>query len=219
MTSGKDQSTFPKWTNSLPLVVLSGLTILLAFIVFVFWYWFSPKNLNVGYRPSQPIEYSHRLHAGELGIDCRYCHQSVEIAAHAGIPSTETCMNCHKIVKTDSPEIQKIHESYNSGEPIEWVRVHRLPDYSYFDHSAHVSAGVSCVSCHGRVDQMEIVSQVEPLSMGWCLECHREPEPHLRPVEFVTKLDWSTEDPVALGKALREAHNINPREDCSTCHR
>lgn len=211
---------FPKWTNKVPLMVLIAIFGGFIAVVFVFWYWFSPKNLEVGYSPDQPIPYSHRLHAGELGIDCRYCHTQVDKGAHATIPPTETCLNCHRQIKTDSPYIKKLHESYNNNEPIEWVKVHYMPDYVYFDHSRHVNSGVSCVTCHGRVDQMEVVRQVESLSMSWCLECHRNPEKHIRPKDKVTDLSWeSKEDPVALGKELVKKYNIRPREDCNTCHR
>eukprot|EP01047_Picozoa_sp_COSAG01_P000273 COSAG01_NODE_4_length_55812_cov_1344.168109_35_plen_227_part_00 len=224
----KDQSNnrelskqiFPKWANHVPAILALSLLAILSFVVFVFWYWFSPDSLNVGYQPEQPIPFSHRLHAGELGLDCRYCHTQVQKAGHSNIPSTETCMNCHKMVKKDSPHIKKLHESYANDEPIPWVRIHALPDYAYFNHSRHVNSGISCVSCHGRVDQMEVVRQVEPLSMGWCVECHREPEKHLRPVEFVTKLDWQPDmDQIKLGNILKEKYDIQPKEYCSTCHR
>jgi hypothetical protein len=181
---------------------------------------FSPKATDVGYAPEQPVAYSHALHVGRLGIDCRYCHSTVERSAHAAIPPTQTCMNCHSVIRANSEKLIPVKGGYATGMPVEWVRVHDLPDYVYFDHSAHVRRGVGCVSCHGRVDTMETVSQVEPLSMGWCLDCHRNPERHLRPVEFVTRLDWvPEEDRVALGRRLREEHNINPRVDCNTCHR
>jgi len=180
----------------------------------------SPETVDVGYAPEQPVPFSHALHAGELGMDCRYCHTTVEQAAHAAIPSTEICMNCHKLIASDSEKLQAVRQSYSSGEPIAWVRVHDLPDFAYFDHSAHVSRGVSCVSCHGRIDKMDKVMQVETLRMGWCLECHRNPEPHLRPRDLVTDLDWVPgDDPVQLGSRLREENNINPSIDCSTCHR
>ncbi|MEK9657902.1 MAG: cytochrome c3 family protein [bacterium] len=216
----KSRQIFPKWANHVPMIVGLSLFSLLSFVVFVFWYWFSPKHLNVGYQPEQPIPFSHRLHAGELGLDCRYCHTQVQKAGHSNIPATETCMNCHSVIKTDSPHIKKLHESYANDEPIPWVRIHSLPDYTYFNHSRHVNSGISCVSCHGRVDQMEVVRQVEPLSMGWCLDCHRKPEKHLRPVEFVTKLDWHPkEDQLTLGKRLKKKYDIQPKEYCSTCHR
>ncbi len=211
---------FPKWTNKLPIFLAMGSVVFLVGAVFIFWFWFSPKHTDIGYAPKQPIPYSHALHVGELGLDCRYCHFNVEKSSHAGIPPTSVCMNCHSAVKTESPYIQKIKESFEKNEPIEWVKVHNLPDYAYFDHSVHLSAGVSCVSCHGRVDKMEIVYQSEPLSMSWCLDCHKAPEKHLRPKEFLTKLDWvPEEDPAVLGAKLKAHRNINPKQDCSTCHR
>ncbi len=210
---------FPKWTNKLPGILLLAFLLLIGFVVYIFWYWFSPYNLDVGYQPDQPIPYSHKLHAGDLGIDCRYCHVNVESSRKASIPSSEICMNCHALVKTDRPSIVKLRESYASGTPIEWNRVHLLPDYVYFDHSRHVNSGVSCVECHGRVDRMRVVRQVEPLSMGWCLDCHRNPAPHLRPKDKVTQLDWQPEDPYATGVKIQAQYHVNPGEDCSLCHR
>ena len=210
---------FPKWTNYLAPFFLLKAGIGSIFAVFVFWYWFAPANLEVGYRPVQPINYSHKLHAGQLAIDCRYCHYTVEQAAHAAIPPTEVCMNCHTLVNTESAEVQKIWKSYENNEPIAWKKVHMLPEYSYFNHARHVGAGVSCVSCHGRVDQMDVVFQAESLSMGWCLECHRNPEASIRPVELVTDLAWQAANPEEIGAKLIEIQGISPREDCSTCHR
>jgi hypothetical protein len=180
----------------------------------------SPRTINVGYAPVQPVPYSHALHAGELGIDCRYCHTAVEEAAHAAIPPSQTCMNCHTSIRRDSDKLRLLRDKHAKGEPVPWVRVHDLADYAYFNHSAHVRRGIGCVSCHGRVDKMEVVWQTAPLSMGWCLDCHRNPEQHLRPVEFVTQMDWvPNEDQLALGRRLREEYNIDPSTDCSTCHR
>ena len=211
---------FPKWTNRLPLILGGGAISSLLAIIFVVWFWFSPKHTDVGYAPKQPIPYSHALHVGELGMDCRYCHQNVEKSSHATIPPASTCMNCHAAIKTDSIHIQKIKESFEKNKPIPWVKVHNLPDHVYFDHSAHVNAGVSCVTCHGRVDKMEVVYQNEPLSMSWCTDCHKSPDAHLRPKEFITKLDWTPEEPPEiLGRKLRAHQNLNPKQDCSTCHR
>lgn len=180
----------------------------------------SPEVRETGYAPRQPVEYSHKLHAGDLGIDCRYCHYTVEKSAFAALPPTEVCMNCHVRVKKDSPLLEPVRESHASGRPIPWVRVHRLPDYVYFNHQAHVTAGVSCVSCHGRVDQMIVVRQQEPLSMAWCLDCHRNPAPNLRPVEEVTNLGWQPDrDPAEIGREILEANNIQPPTNCSGCHR
>jgi hypothetical protein len=129
-------------------------------------------------------------------------------------------MNCHARVKKDSPLLARVRESYESGQPIPWVRIHRLPDYVHFNHQAHVAAGVSCVSCHGRVDQMVEVRQVQPLSMSWCLDCHRNPAPYIRPPELVTRLDWQPDrDPAELGRELIAARGIHPPQNCSACHR
>ncbi len=216
----KSRYIFPEWSNYVPMIVVGLIGGGLMTIIFVFWFWLSPKHTDVGYEPEQPIPYSHRLHAGELGIDCRYCHTQVETGAHATIPPVETCMNCHKIVKKDSPHIIKLREAFATDTPIEWVKVHNTPDYAYFDHSRHVNSGVSCLECHGRIDQMEVVRQVEPLSMSWCLDCHRDPAKHIRPKDKVTDLSWKpSEDPEEMGKRLVELYHINPREDCSTCHR
>ena len=181
---------------------------------------FHPRQVDVGYSPVQPVPYSHKLHAGDLGLDCRYCHSTVERAAMAAIPPTETCMNCHERVRPQSAALAPVRESYASGKPIPWVRVHRLPDFVFFNHSAHINAGVSCVSCHGRVDQMIEVKQVEPLNMAWCLDCHRNPAPKIRPRELVTNLGWTPDrDPVEIGRALVARNQISPPTNCSGCHR
>ncbi|HYF51390.1 MAG TPA: cytochrome c3 family protein [Planctomycetota bacterium] len=171
--------------------------------------------------PKQPIEYSHALHAGKLGIDCRYCHTTVESSGHAAVPAVQTCMNCHAKIGKDNPKLAPLRQAWVENKQVEWVKVHKLPDYVYFNHSAHVTRGIGCVSCHGRVDTMEKVYQHENLSMGWCLSCHRSPENHLRPKDKVTLMDWK---PVGrtqreLGKDLRKENHINPSTDCSTCHR
>ncbi len=211
---------FPKWTNLLRPVLAATLVLVPAYLVVLLAYGASPRTTNVGYRPVQPVPYSHALHAGQLGIDCRYCHNTVEVAADAALPPTQTCMNCHARIRTTSPKLLPVRESYATGLPIPWVRVHDLPDYVYFNHSAHVRRGVGCVECHGRVDTMDVVTQVHRLSMGWCLDCHRHPEPHLRPPDMVTKMDWvPPEDPETYGRQLRQANNINPPTDCWTCHR
>ena len=210
---------FPKWTNKVPKIALITLFLLVVGVVFVFWYWFSPKNLEVGYQPIQPVPYSHKIHAGNLGMDCRYCHTGVEKSPVAGVPPTETCMNCHATVKKDSLKLQGVFDSYRTGLPIPWVRVHKIPDYTYFDHSAHISVGVGCVSCHGRIDQMTEVRAEKPLSMSWCLECHRNPEPHLRPLDKITDMEWvGGENWKVIARA--KAKTLHPPvESCSGCHR
>jgi menaquinone reductase, multiheme cytochrome c subunit len=209
---------FPRWANKTVHVAGAVLGIAPLYLTGLIWYGASPKTLDVGYAPVQPIPYSHALHAGELGLDCRYCHSTVEEAGHAAVPPTETCMNCHSRVRTKSDKLEPLRESWAKGNAVEWTKVHDLPDYVYFNHSAHVTRGVGCVSCHGRIDQMPVVYQHEPLSMGWCLDCHRAPEKHLRPIEEVTNMAWHPSSP-AQGETLRKEHNINPSTDCSTCHR
>jgi hypothetical protein len=191
------------------------------YIVFLIAYAWSPKTIEVGYKPTQPVPYSHALHVGQLGLDCRYCHTTVDRGAHASVPATQTCMNCHTQVQKDSPKLQPVRDSYANGLSVQWTRIHDLPDYSYFDHSAHVNRGVSCVECHGRVDQMEVVQKAEPMSMGWCLECHRNPTDRLRPLDRITQLSWDqrTEMTAEEREALKKLYHISPSENCSTCHR
>ncbi len=206
---------FPRSLNRLPVIAAVVLALLGGGATFVVWYYFSPLNTQVGYAPIQPVPYSHRLHAGQLGLDCRYCHANVERSAVAMVPPTQTCMNCHSLVKTDSQKLEPIRQSWATGAPVEWVRIHRLPDHAYFDHSVHVTAGVGCSDCHGRIDQMDVVRQEKPLSMGWCLECHRDPAPHLRPKDQVTNMDWQY-DPNNPTKPVRA---VEPPKHCSGCHR
>ena len=183
-------------------------------------YYTYPTVMDTGYQPVQPVAYSHKLHAGQLGLDCYYCHSTVYKAAFAAVPSTNTCMNCHTKVKTDSPRLEVVRESARTGQAIPWVQIHRLPDYVYFNHEAHLNAGVSCVSCHGRIDQMIEVGQAKPLNMAFCLDCHRDPAPNLRPTELVTKLDWVPDrDPRAIGEEIIAQKHINPPVQCSGCHR
>jgi menaquinone reductase, multiheme cytochrome c subunit len=237
---------FPTWSNLvLPLLVVAALLTPL-YAIYVVAYGFSPATTDVGYEPVQPVEYSHELHVGKLGIDCRYCHNTVERAAFAAIPPTQTCMNCHTQIHKDSPKLTVVRDSYVTGMPVPWVKVHDLPDYSYFNHSAHVNRGVSCVSCHGRVDRMPVVYQHEKLSMGWCLSCHREPEPNVRDPREVTNLGWGVDMTPREKQAMSAAYGIafepeqtmltaaqrteigrfwikrnqlQTLEDCSTCHR
>ena len=169
--------TFPKWANKLALGSLLLLATGPIYAGLLLWYGANPVTLNVGYAPVQPVPYSHALHVGKLGMDCRYCHNTVEKTGMAALPATETCMNCHTNILPKSDKLAPVRESYKSGMPVPWVKVHDLPEYAYFNHSAHVNAGVGCIECHGRIDQMERVETVKPLNMGWCLECHRDPRP------------------------------------------
>jgi hypothetical protein len=171
----------------------------------------------------QPVQFSHKHHVGDDGIDCRYCHTSVEASAVAGIPPTKTCMNCHSLLFADSPYLEPVRESYRTGKSIEWVKVHRLPDYVYFNHSIHVNKGVGCATCHGQVNQMPLVWQASPLLMEWCLNCHRNPEQYLRPQDQVFNMDWrAPANQLELGRRLSREYRIRSVSEltsCSTCHR
>lgn len=228
---GTYRFVFPRWANYLlPLLVL-GILGGGLYATTVVYYGFSPKATAVGYQPVQPVPYSHAIHAGELGIDCRYCHVTVETAAFAAIPPTQTCMNCHTNIKGASPNLAPVKRSSATGEPVKWKKVHDLPDYVYFNHAAHVTKGVGCFSCHGRIDQMDVVKQVSPLSMGWCLDCHRNPENALRPKDQVTNMNWKApavegksdaEAQAIFGETLKKEYGIRDTAymtSCYTCHR
>ncbi len=221
---------FPIWFDDLVKLLGVGGAFGGVYLVVLVTFGFSPKTTDVGYQPTQPVPYSHRLHAGELGLDCRYCHTGVEQTASASIPPTQTCMNCHEKVRPDSVKLVAVRDSFASGRPVEWIRVHDLADFVYFNHRAHIHVGIGCVSCHGRVDKMETVYQAETLSMDFCLTCHRNPENHLRPRDKITDLAWVPDDRRQLGLELmreRGLHDANGNPtwrlrrltDCSTCHR
>lgn len=220
---------FPRSSNLLPFKIVLCLLVLGGAVSGGMWYYFTPKYTRVGYQPIQPVPFSHKIHAGQLGMDCRYCHSFVETAAHSNIPTTQVCMNCHGQVQKDNPKLQAVRESWQSGRPIEWIQIHKTPDYVYFNHAAHVNRGVSCVSCHGDITEMEVVYHHEPQSMSWCLDCHRNPENALRPVDKVTDLKWKPEPKNgeslaaaqrSLGLQLKHDWKINPPDkNCAGCHR
>ena len=211
---------FTKKANILPIYVLIALILLIIIIIGAIWYWGSPYYTDVGYQPEQPAPYSHKFHVGELGMDCRYCHTGVEESATAGIPPTQTCMNCHVMVKPASDSLKVVKASWDNNEPIQWIRVHKSPDYVYFDHSAHVNVGVGCKTCHGRIDRMNVVMQSEPLSMSWCLDCHRNPEEHLRPVSEITNMNWLPDaSHKEFAQQMIQDLNITPPTGCQGCHR
>jgi hypothetical protein len=205
---------FPRHLNLLPLVIAGAATVGGGVLTGAIWYYAAPDNLQVGYAPEQPVPYSHRLHAGELEMDCRYCHANVERSHEAMVPPTQTCMGCHAQVHPDSERLAPVRESFETGESVEWVRVHQVPDTVFFDHSVHLAAGVGCVSCHGRVDQMEVVQVDQPISMGWCLDCHRDPGPNLRPRNEITNMDWAPDE-----NWVAHVDEVNPPTHCSGCHR
>jgi hypothetical protein len=183
-------------------------------------YWRTPYGTGQQEQVAQPVQFDHRHHVQDDLIDCRYCHTTVESAPSAGIPSTELCLGCHAQVWNKSPLLDLVRASYYANEPIPWVRVHRLPDFVYFNHAVHVNKGVGCVECHGRVDLMPAIQQDQPLTMGWCMDCHRNPFPRLRPLDQVTSTTWQPEgDPEELGRELAKQNNVRSRTDCYTCHR
>jgi hypothetical protein len=209
--------TLKKWINLLALGAPVYLIVLIAYGV-------TPEAIRIGYQPDQPVPYSHALHAGELGIDCRYCHTTVERAAKAAVPPAATCMNCHSVVKSDSDLLAPIREAYGENQPVRWVRVHDLPDYVYFNHQAHVNAAVGCETCHGRIDQEVKVFQAKALTMEWCINCHKDPTPYLRDPANITKMGY--DDPTSVphrgdseGADIFKKNAIHPPTACSTCHR
>jgi hypothetical protein len=173
---------------------------------------------HAGVVRDQPVPFSHEHHVSGLGIDCRYCHTSVEVSSFAGIPPTKTCMNCHSQIWSDSPMLEPVRRSLKEGKPLTWLRVHRVPDYVYFDHSIHVAKGIGCASCHGRVDQMPLLAQQETLYMEWCLDCHRHPEREARPKAQVFNMGWTSDDRT-IGSRLVKEYGIRQRTDCVDCHR
>lgn len=210
---------FPRKANILPHLSLAGALAGGIFAIFFVWYYFSPEYTDVGYAPEQPVEYSHRLHVGELGLDCQYCHTNVKDASHSNVPATQTCMNCHSQIRTESLKLLPVRESWATGQSIEWIKVHKLPDYARFSHAVHTNNGVGCESCHGRIDQMEVVFQSEPLSMGWCLECHNSPEQYIRPNSEITTMGYEHPDDFVQQNLQRiEAEDIQPPVNCSACH-
>ena len=213
---------FPKWTNRLPVLVITGTVLVGGALVAGAWYYFTPKYSRVGYQPIQPVSFSHATHAGQLGIDCRYCHNAVEKSWFSNIPASSVCMNCHTQALKDDPRLALVRESAQTGRPIPWVQVHRVPDFVYFNHSVHVDRGISCVECHGRIDQMDEVYHYQPLSMTFCLDCHRHPETKLRPLDKITDLKWKAESPekqTEFGKKAMEQWHVESLQNCSARHR
>lgn len=212
---------FHRSTNTLSRLSIFGAIFIVALLVWV------AAAINrssyvtqAGVVRDQPVPFSHKHHVSGLGIDCRYCHTTVEEAAYAGIPSSKTCMTCHSQIWSDSPMLEPVRASYRNDTSIPWTRVHDLPDFVYFNHGIHVTKGVGCVSCHGRVDQMALAWQESTLHMEWCLQCHRQPERYVRPREFVFQMDWTPpRDQLEMGRELVQQYNIKRKTDCSVCHR
>ena len=211
-------------TNTFSKFSIFGAVFFLALVLMLFGMVIrSPYATQVGVVREQPAPFSHKHHVSGLGIDCRYCHTSVEESAFAGIPDTKTCMTCHSQIWRDSPMLEPIRESFRTDRSLEWTRVHDLPDFVYFDHSIHLNKGVSCVTCHGQVEQMPLMWRENTLHMEWCLRCHRAPEEFIRPTKYVFDMQWHSEiDQTTLGKELVEAYNIDGSQkltNCSICHR
>lgn len=178
----------------------------------------TPLNLQQNDPIDQPIQFDHRHHVADDGIDCRYCHTTVERSDTAGLPATSVCMGCHGQIWNQATLIEPMRQSWQRKQPIVWNRVHELPDFVYFNHSAHINKGVGCATCHGRVDQMARVYKVQPLTMQWCLDCHRNPAPNLRPADKITDMTWQPAGP-EVGLELMKQNKVNPPTYCSGCHR
>ncbi len=212
---------FQKSANRLPLQIIVYLCVVACAATAGMDYYMTPKYTRVGYAPVQPVPYSHAKHVGELGLDCRYCHSTIDTAG-AAVPTSQTCMNCHSQIRTASPALALVRESAQTGKPIPWVHVHVMPSFVYFDHSIHLNRGIGCVECHGRIDGMDVVTQVKPMSMGFCLECHRAPAEHVREARDVFNLDSPT---IAESRGIEAARkfikdlDIRPPQTCSACHR
>ena len=185
-------------------------------------YYFTPKYTRVGYMPVQPVAFSHAVHVEQLGMDCRYCHSFVEVAAQSNMPTTQACMACHTQIRATSPKLEALRESWKTGEPVNWVRVQQVPDYAYFNHAVHVNRGTGCFSCHGAVNEMEAVWQNQSESMAWCLACHRAPENFLRPPSQAYNMSWKPGAGVSqreAGEKFQAAWEVNPPLTCGGCHR
>jgi hypothetical protein len=213
---------FPKSANALPLQIVVFLFVLGGVATAAVTYYSTPKYLRVGYQPVQPVPFDHALHAGQLGIDCRYCHTSVEKSGTSSVPPAQTCMNCHSVIKSNSPLLEPVRKSFETGEPVPWVKIHQAPDYVFFNHSVHVARGISCVECHGKVNEMSVVWHDKSHSMGFCLDCHREPEKFVRaPADVFDLNSPRLADSRGLDEAkkLIEHARIMPPQSCSGCHR
>jgi len=200
-----------------------GSLLLVALLVAGLYYYCPPEYTRVGYAPKQPVPFSHAQHAGQLGISCLYCHVSVEESPHANVPPTQTCMSCHQVIKAQSAQLAAVRESWSNGNPIPWKRVHKTPDYVSFNHAVHVRRGIGCVSCHGKVNEMQVVVHDQPLSMGWCLDCHRHPEEQLRPLNEVTNIGFDWRPPEGQTQRefrlhMKDQLRIKAPLECAGCH-
>jgi len=209
--------------NTIARASIFGALLLVVVVSWVGWALVrSPYVTEANVAREQPVPFSHQHHVSGLGIDCRFCHTSVTDSSYAGLPPTKTCMTCHSKIWTNAAMLEPVRSSWATGRPIEWTRVHNLPDFAYFNHSIHVQKGIGCSTCHGRVDQMPLTWQVASLRMEWCLGCHREPERYIRPREQVFDMEWTPpKDQEALGRRLVQEYHVPVErlQDCYTCHR
>lgn len=214
---------FPKSINKLPIQLVIFLGALASLVVGMVTYYGTPKYTRVGYMPIQPVPFSHEIHFGQLKISCTYCHTNVERSPHSNVPDSQTCMTCHSQIRTDSDALAPIRESYQSGKPVPWVRIHMVPDYVYFAHQVHVNRGISCGSCHGKIPLMTEIYHKKPLSMDFCLDCHRNPENYIRPLDRIYDMNYEKTVPEQerrrKGEKLVAHWEINPGQSCSVCHR
>jgi hypothetical protein len=212
---------FHRSTNTYSRVSIFGAVFFLGFLLWLFGAWSrSSWATQAGVAREQPVPFSHAHHVGDVGLDCRYCHTSVESSGFANIPPTKTCMNCHSQIWNTSPTLEPVRESFRTDRSIAWTRVHDLPDFAYFDHSIHINKGVGCETCHGRVDKMPLTWQKASLQMEWCLDCHRHPERNVRPREAVFQMGYEPPvDQETLGRQLVKEYKIQSLTSCSTCHR
>lgn len=202
------------------IAVFGGIFVIIG--IFGLWdlYNRSPYVTRVGQPIQQPVPFSHKHHVKDLGLDCRYCHTSVEKSAVAGLPPTKTCMNCHAQIWKDAPMLEPVRESFRSDRSIPWVRVHDLPDFVYFDHSVHVNHGIGCASCHGNVAEMPLMEKANTLHMTWCLQCHRHPDRNIRPQDKVFDVEWKPAPGAPdIGKELVKQYGVESQMDCDACHR
>ncbi len=215
---------FPPSANKLPLQIVIYLCVLGSIVTAGATYYLTPAYTRVGYAPVQPVPFSHAQHVGEIGLDCRYCHSDVDKSYHSNVPTSQTCMNCHNQIKTTSPLLAPVRASVESGKPVPWVWIHQTPDYAYFNHSIHVNRGISCVECHGKVNEMDTVTHMQPFSMGFCLDCHRDPTARIRDPKDIFNLDSKRlvdQGPEGQAKAVKFTHDwkLMPPQSCSGCHR
>ena len=210
---------FHRSTNTLSRVTIFGAVFMIGFVLWVIGGIVrSPYATDQGIARAQPVPFSHQHHVAGLGIDCRYCHTSVETSNFAGIPPTSTCMNCHRQIWTTADMLEPVRESFASGKPLVWSRVHRLPDFVHFNHSIHVAKGVGCATCHGRIDKMSLTYQASPLTMQWCLDCHDHPERYVRPRDQVFNMAYVALNQSEIGPKLVRDYHIQSLTHCSTCH-